>query len=193
MPVDLRRLGALALAVAIAIESGSILRGSQGQLGPASPTGGQSSSPVTTSPLGLAPLVPVVRGRYLDVVTSVSWGTGAASGPLTLIADITPKPGMRVYAPGNKDYTAVQLNVDARPDHTIAPTKYPKPNVYLFAPLKERVQVFDGVFRLSRDVTRRSGRVSAGTVTGRLEYQACDDSVCYLPQTLSLTWTVAPN
>lgn len=187
------RLGALVFAFAVAIDAEPLMRGSRGQLGPAPPTGGQSSSPATTSPLGLAPAAPVVRGHYLDVVPSAAWRNGTARDRLTLIADITPKPGMRVYAPGNKDYTAVQLSVDAVPDHTVTPTKYPKPNVYLFVPLNERVQVFDSAFRLSREVTRRSGQVSARTIAGRLEYQACDNKVCYLPQTLSLSWTVTPN
>lgn len=186
------RLGALTLASAIAIAE-PVLRGSQGQLAPAPPTGGQSSPSVATPPLGLAPAAPIVRGRHLDVVPSAAWGIGAARDRLSLIADVTPKPGMRVYAPGNKDYTAVQLNVDAGSALTVAPTQYPKPNMYLFAPLNERVRVFDSVFRLVREVTRRSGRASAGTLAGRLEYQACDDKVCYLPETLSLTWTVPPH
>lgn len=184
------KLGALTLALALATVAESTSHGLQGQLAPAPPTGGQSSSPVTTSPLGLAPAAPVVRGRYLNVVPSATWGTGPAKDRLTLMADITPAPGMRVYAPGNKGYTAIELNVDAGPDHRVAPTTYPKPEVYLFVPLNERVQVFHGAFRLSREVTRTSGRVSARTMTGHLEYQACDDKVCYLPQTLTLTWTV---
>jgi hypothetical protein len=28
-------------------------------------------------------------------------------------------------------------------------------------------------------------------VEGRLEYQACDDKVCYLPQSIPVSWTIA--
>lgn len=129
----------------------------------------------------------------MDAVPSMTWGSGPDRDRLTLNVDVTPKPGMRVYAPGNKDYTPVQLTIDAGRDHTVASTKYPKPSLYLFVPLNQRVQVFDGAFRLSRELTRRSGAVSANSFTGRLEYQACDDKVCYLPQTVALTWTVTPK
>jgi len=29
------------------------------------------------------------------------------------------------------------------------------------------------------------------TLTGTLEYQACDDSICYNPASIPLTWTLA--
>lgn len=170
---------------------GPLVGGARGQLTPAPPAGGQSSTSATVVP-GLTPAAPAVKGRHLDAVPSMAWGGGSARDRMVLILDITPKPGMRVYAPGNKGYTPVQFTIDSIGDYTVAPTQYPKPSIYVFAPLNERVQVFDRMFRLSREVIGRQGRPSANTVTGRLEYQACDDKVCYLPQTLSLSWTVTP-
>jgi len=32
--------------------------------------------------------------------------------------------------------------------------------------------------------------MTALTITGVLNYQACDDKVCFTPQTVPLTWTV---
>jgi len=182
------RLGTL--VVLVAVLAGPI-QGFDEQLTPAPPAGGQISSATAAQP-GPLPAPPVVRGRYLDAVPSMIRGPGAGWNRLTLVADITPKPGMRVYAPGNRGYTPIQLTLDEARDRNTGPTQYPKANVYLFAPLNERVQVFDAPFRLSRDVTARSGWPSGGTITGRLEYQACDDKVCYLPQALSLTWALTP-
>lgn len=189
-------LGALVLLAVVlaAILDGAFpvrVRGAGWQLTPPPPTGGQSTSSATIPPTGLLPAAPVVRGRYLDASPSVVKNTGAGRDRLTLVVDVTPKPGMHVYAPGNKSYTAVQLTIDTGRGDSVAPTKYPKPNAYFFAPLNEHVQVFNGVFRLSREVTRRAGSTTTGSITGRLEYQACDDKVCYLPQTLSLTWTLS--
>lgn len=184
-----QRLTLLILASGLVL--GALVGEADGQLTSAPPIGGQSSTSAAAVP-GLMPAAPAVKGRYLDAVPSVAWGSGSARDRLTLIVDVTPKPGMRVYAPGNKGYTPVQLTIDAAGDYTVAPTQYPKPSMYFFAPLNERVQVFDRVFRLSREVIGRGARPSARTMTGRLEYQACDDKVCYLPQTLSLSWMVTP-
>jgi hypothetical protein len=105
---------------------------------------------------------------------------------------------MRVYAPGNSGYAPVTLTIDTATGLTSGATKYPKADEYVFVPLNERVKVYSAPFRLMREVTLAtkpgaapaSGAVPGLVITGRLDYQACDDKVCYLPQTLPLTWTV---
>lgn len=159
-----------------------------GQLAPSSAQPSQSSA-APTALLGLAPAVPTLRGKYLDVVPSV---VRAATGQrrFTLALDVTPKPGMRVYAPGNRGYTAIELTVEPQPGVQVGETEYPKAETYLFAPLHERVRVFSTRFRLSRTVTVQSSSPAALVVNGHIEYQACDDAVCYLPQRMPVTWTV---
>jgi hypothetical protein len=59
------------------------------------------------------------------------------------------------------------------------------------------VPVFAGKLRLTREITlgpdaklkpalNASGQL---TVEGTLRYQACDDRMCYIPQTLPVKWT----
>ncbi|MGE3507644.1 MAG: protein-disulfide reductase DsbD domain-containing protein [Vicinamibacterales bacterium] len=160
-----------------------------GQLTPSAPQPSQSSA-APTELLGLAPAVPTVRGKYLDVVPSVV-RAGTDPRRFTLALDVTPKPGMRVYAPGNRGYTAVELTVEPQPGVQVGETEYPKAETYLFAPLNERVRVFSRRFRLSRTVTVTGSSPSGLVVSGRIEYQACDDAVCYLPQRMTVTWTVS--
>ncbi len=173
------------------------------QLAPAPPADRPMSSPAPRADAATAALVPVpspVRGRYLDAVATVirATTTRGAGRRITLAVDITPKPAMRVYAPGNIGYAAVALTVTPAAGLTSAATAYPKADDYLFAPLNERVKVYSAAFRLTRDVTLTAGPASALApgappglvIAGQLEYQACDDRVCYLPQTLPLTWTV---
>ena len=38
---------------------------------------------------------------------------GAAGGKLALFVDVTPKPGIHVYAPGSKDYIPIALKLNA--------------------------------------------------------------------------------
>lgn len=163
------------------------------QLAPA-PVPGSSS---TAAGQGLlAPAPATVRGRYLDATPTVS--RDPRTGQLTLAVDITPKPGMRVYAPGNKDYKPVDLVVEPATGFTTTSTKYPVAEDFVFAPTRERVKVYTSTFRLTRDLVGVPKKGPAGgadaathlTVTGRVEYQACDDTVCYLPQTVPMTWSL---
>lgn len=163
------------------------------QLAPA-PVPGSSS---TAAGQGLlAPAPAAVRGRYLDATPTVS--RDPRTGQLTLAVDITPKPGMRVYAPGNKDYKPVDLVVEPATGFTTTSTKYPVAEDFVFAPTHERVKVYTSTFRLTRDLVGVPKKGPLGgadaatnlTVTGRVEYQACDDTVCYLPQTVPMTWSL---
>jgi hypothetical protein len=70
--------------------------------------------------------------------------------------------------------------------------------MYHFEPLNETVEVYSNRFRLSRALTilatpdaRKAldGRTSV-TIAGALEYQACDDKVCYSPAKVPVAFTV---
>jgi hypothetical protein len=138
-----------------------------------------------------------VRGRYVDVLPSQCSEPLGVGRRCALAVTVTPKPGFRVYAPGNTGYTAVALVLDPNGSIEADATSYPKAEEYFFAPLKERFRVYQAPFRLSRNITRRSvkGAPAAAaaatvTITGKLDYQACDDVVCYLSQTVPLAWTL---
>ena len=118
---------------------------------------------------------------------------GAAGKKLALFVDVAPKPGVHVYAPGAKDYIAVSLKVNAQPELTVGKVAFPKSEEMFFEALNERVPVFQKPFRITQDVTL--GRsVKAGstvTVSGTLNYQACDDKLCYPPESAPVSWTVS--
>ena len=65
-------------------------------------------------------------------------------------------------------------------------------------PLDERVEVYSKPFRLQRDVTllatpemqKLLGSMPSATITGALEYQACDDKVCFNPARVPVSFTV---
>jgi hypothetical protein len=65
--------------------------------------------------------------------------------------------------------------------------------------LNEHVQVFSSPFRIIQDVAIDASRESEAmlkerasfTVQGTLDYQACDDEVCFNPQSVPLSWTVS--
>ena len=140
-----------------------------------------------------------VSTAHLDLSAYPS-DTAASLGTRFAVAvDITPKAGMHLYAPGADGYRVVTLTIDPQPFVHIEPAQYPSSEIYYFAPLDERVPVFQEPFTLSVDVTTEAtadARLTfAGkdelSITGTLEYQACDDAICYNPVSVPLSWTVA--
>jgi AhpC/TSA family/Thiol:disulfide interchange protein DsbD, N-terminal len=114
----------------------------------------------------------------------------------TLVMDVTPKPGMHVYAPGAKGYRVISLTLEPNPHVRLDPVEYPPSETYYFAPLDETVPVYEHSFRLTAGVLVDASRESQEalkdqrslTLDGTVEYQACDDRVCYNPETVPVTW-----
>jgi DsbC/DsbD-like thiol-disulfide interchange protein len=104
---------------------------------------------------------------------------------------------MHVYAPGTQ-YRPVKISVHADPSLRVHNPVYPKPTVYRFKPLNEDVLVYDGPFRLVVDaIAEDSAALRAQlrgrnqiTIKGTLDYQACDDRLCYLPASVPFQWTL---
>jgi hypothetical protein len=106
---------------------------------------------------------------------------------------------MHVYAPGASNYQVVALKVTPPAHVRTLPIRYPASEIYYFAPLKERVPVYQKPFTLTMEVvpeaTAEARKAFAGrtelVISGSLEYQACDDSLCYTPSSVPMTWRVA--
>ena len=138
-----------------------------------------------------------VETNHLEALAYVSDRTVALGNRFALVVDVTLKPTMHVYAPGDHTYRVIGLRIDAPvflQTHALA---YPPSELYHYEPLDETVPVYQQPFRLVREVTIPMSEETAGlastpgatlTVEGALEYQACDDEVCYIPAELPLTW-----
>jgi AhpC/TSA family/Disulphide bond corrector protein DsbC len=133
-------------------------------------------------------------------ITSFATDQIVAPGTLfSLVLDIVPEPRVHVYAPGVTGYKPIALAIEPLPHVVLRRPQYPKPTDYFFKPLKEHVPVFMRPFRITSDVMLSASReseaalrdVSSLTLHGTLEYQACDDRVCFTPQTIPLQWTIA--
>ena len=135
---------------------------------------------------------------HLDLKTYPSDASVALGTRFTLALDIAPKRGMHVYAPGAANYRVISLQIDPQPHVRTLPLRYPASEIYHFVPLNERVPVYQKPFTLLMDVvpeaTAEGRKALAGrnelVITGTLEYQACDDKLCYNPVSLPLSWKV---
>jgi len=136
---------------------------------------------------------------HLSLSATISDSTAAPGQRLSMVAQVTPRPNMHLYAPGRHDYQVVQLTIDPQPWLRAHDTAYPPSETYHFKPLDERVEVYMKPFRLTRDITllatpdaqKLLSAQSSITITGAFEYQACDDTVCFNPSRVPFSFTVS--
>ena len=135
-------------------------------------------------------IAPPPKPGHAAILASPAEVNGKAGTKVALFIDVTPKPGMHVYAPGNADYIPITIKLAA--PATIKPGKiaYPKSDVMTLA--DEKVSVFQKPFRLTQDVTVDKAAQPGSTivVAATVNYQACDDKVCYPPESASVSWSV---
>ena len=137
--------------------------------------------------------------QHVTMTASISDAVAAPGERLSVTVNVTPKRGMHVYAPGKHSYQVVRLEIDPQPWLRPQSTIYPVSEIYHFKPLDERVEVFMKPFRLRRDVTllatpegqKLLGALTSVTISGALEYQACDDKVCFNPTRVPISFVVS--
>jgi hypothetical protein len=150
---------------------------------------GANAAPVTATKISSA---------HLDVTTYLSDPAVAPGNRFSLVLDIKPGPGIHVYAPSAKGYRAITLTIAPQPNVRVQPVQYPASQIYFFKPLNERVPVFQKPFTLVQDIilegTPQAQAALRGkenvTLTGTLDYQACDDKQCFNPTSVPLSWTL---
>src|SRR3984893_12435074 len=128
-----------------------------------------------------------VQAPHLQLALEQSDTTGVPGTRVTLAAEVRLPPDVHVYAPGTQGYKPIKLVIDAMPEMEFKPAIYPQSKTLYLPVINERVPVFDGAFRISQDVKVNSGSEFVGslgkdgkifTISGKLEYQACDKTVC---------------
>ena len=134
---------------------------------------------------------------HLQVTTYATDEVVAPGSLFSIVFDVTPRERMHVYAPGAEAYRIINLTLDPNPLLVTRPLQYPASEIYYFEPLDERVPVFQEPFRLTQTMAITTAReqraaladVESVTVTGTLDYQACDDRICFNPQSIPVSYT----
>jgi hypothetical protein len=144
-----------------------------------------------------------VEAPHLQLALEQSDRTGVPGTRITLAAEVRLPPDVHVYAPGTQGYKPIKLVMDEMKEMELKPAVYPPSKILYLAAIKERVPVFEGTFRISQDLKVSSTSEFWGslgkdgkafTITGKLEYQACDKTMCYVPTSIPVKWQlqVAP-
>ena len=69
-----------------------------------------------------------------------------------------------MYAPGTQGYKPIQLVIDPIPEVELKPAVYPPSKILYLPAIKERVNVFEGTFRISQDMKVSTGSEIVGLV-----------------------------
>jgi DsbC/DsbD-like thiol-disulfide interchange protein len=140
-----------------------------------------------------------VETAHLTATMSARRISVAPGERTSLVIEVAPKPGMHVYAPQQKSYIPVSLTLTTSASFRAHPPTFPRPEKYFFAPLKETQLVYTKPFKIGQDITLAPAAALGGeggnpgttvTINGTLRYQACDDTICYLPKNLPVSWTI---
>jgi hypothetical protein len=138
-----------------------------------------------------------VEASHLSFAVEQSDRTGFPGGRITLTAEVQLPPDVHVYAPGVQGYKSIALVMDPTPGMEFTPVNYPHAKILYLPAIKERVPVFEGKFRITQDLKVTSAAEfsnSLGTdgktfaITGKLDYQACDSKICFLPTSVPVRW-----
>lgn len=139
-----------------------------------------------------------IAAGHLDITTFLTDQVAAPGTHFSIVLDITPARHVHVYAPGASGYKPIAIAIQPQPGLVLRQTQLPQPEDYFFKPLNEHVPVFERPFRIVQDAALESSREAEAllkdrtslTIAGTLEYQACDDRICFAPQTVPLSWTI---
>lgn len=138
-----------------------------------------------------------VEASHIQLALEQSDPSGFPGTRVTLAAEVRLPPDVHVYAPGTQGYKPIQLVIEQVPQLELKPAVYPASKILFLSAIKESVPVFEGTFRISQDVKVNSGSAFWGslgeegklfTITGKLEYQACDKTTCYVPTSVPVKW-----
>ena len=138
-----------------------------------------------------------ISGRHMEVLVGASDDVIAPGNRFALVLEFHPGEKIHVYAPGETKYKVLDVRIDDAGGLLRAhPVQYPEPEEYYFEPLDERVQVYQQPFTVVQEVTLSASNeaqealadLDTLTIEGTIDYQACDDVICYNPTSIPVTW-----
>jgi hypothetical protein len=138
-----------------------------------------------------------IRTKHLTLRHGASDVVARGGFRVRLVLEVDLPAGMHVYAPGVAGYIPVAWTMEPLEGAKSPEAAYPASKTLHLPAIKESVPVFEGKFRIHRDVTfpqQKSLQALAATggtvrLRGAFRYQACDDKVCYTPVSLPVEWS----
>ncbi len=130
------------------------------------------------------------RAELTPLVESEARAGGTARAAL----QVRLPPQLHVQSNAPRDPALIATEITFNPPAGVRATEivFPKPTDFQQAGLPQPLAVFEHEFAIGVQFAVAEG-TAPGTIDipGRLRYQACDDKVCYPPQTGDVRWTLS--
>ena len=151
--------------------------------------------------VGLSPIAAIEGSTaHLNITAYPSNPSLTVGTKFSLAVDVEPNANIHVYAPGAEamGYRVIGFTMDPVPHIRFEPVEFPESKIYHFEPLDERVPVYQRRFTLLQEavvsgepeVEEAVSQIDAVTLSGTLDYQACDDTLCFDPVSVPLSFTL---
>jgi AhpC/TSA family/Disulphide bond corrector protein DsbC len=139
-----------------------------------------------------------VPAPHVGLTLSQSDQAVVAGSRITIGLDVTLPEGVHVYAPGVTGYKPISLQLEPAGELRPLQAVYPDAKSLFLPAIGETVPVFEGRFRITQDLVVASkatfiksvGKGQKLTVAGSLRYQACDETKCFLPAEIPVSWEI---
>ncbi len=130
--------------------------------------------------------------QFVDVSSGVNAPVVTRGGTVTLWVDVTPRSNIHVYAAGAAGFSAVRLVMTPRSGVRFGKPVYPPSELASTVGISRPVPMYRKAFRLAQAITvERSAKVGETiTLGGAVNYQACDERLCYPPASMPVFWSV---
>ena len=151
--------------------------------------------------VGLSPIAQIFgTTAHLKVTAYPSNSSITVGTKFSVVVEVDPNPDIHVYAPGAEQmgYRVIGLTMAPVPHVRFEPIEFPASEIYHFEPLDERVPVYQRPFVLLQEAVvsgtpgteEALAELDALTLSGTLDYQACNDELCFDPVSMPLSFTV---
>ncbi|HET8680236.1 MAG TPA: protein-disulfide reductase DsbD domain-containing protein [bacterium] len=136
-------------------------------------------------------------GEHLRVRTAASDTAVGPGNRFTLVIDLEPLGGAHLYAPDvGGGYQGLDVSIDPLPYIQVHEPVYPLPTDLRLPWTDETLSGYTGPMRVTIDVSLSTRMdlapvIEAGqglNLTGRVRVQACDERICWAPETVTLNW-----
>jgi peroxiredoxin len=151
--------------------------------------------------IGLSPIAAITGETSQLKFTAYASNSVVSPGTRFSIAvDVEPGENMHVYAPGAETmgYRVIDLRIAPSKFVRFEPIAYPDSEIYHFKPLDEYVPVYqepftllqEGIVNASAEAEEAMAELDALTLIGSFDYQVCDDTFCFNPVSVPLSFTL---
>lgn len=139
------------------------------------------------------------EGKHIAVSASASNARVRSGQRISLVLDVQLAHGLHVYAPGvSDDFIPIAWIIQESPALVVRAATFPAAKIVKLKAIKAKAPVFEGSFRLVREVTVAKDQIVNPLldaqknliIEGGLKYQACDEKQCFPPETVPVRWTV---